>query len=157
MAANFWVSSHWYALVGGPAAPVRRPCGGARACAGLCARALPMLRGGASWLALCSQQWLKETKDENLSEDDRKRVALRNKRNAEIFNPETMEEDIKRLRVHLAFYLQSMRPCLRPRAVCSPTAASGSTDSGLIALRGPWRASVAPVLLPADDRSHGAP
>jgi len=103
-----------------------------------------------------SQVWLKETKEENLSEDDKRRVALRNKRNAEIFNPETMEEDIKRLRVHLAFYLQSMRPCLRPRAVCSPAAASGSRDPGLLALRVPWRAAVAPWLLPADGRSHRA-
>eukprot|EP00802_Teleaulax_amphioxeia_P020712 Tamp_21009.p2 GENE.Tamp_21009~~Tamp_21009.p2 ORF type:complete len:310 (+),score=67.97 Tamp_21009:30-932(+) len=60
------------------------------------------------WVSSHCQVWLKETKEENLSEDDKRRVALRNKRNAEIFNPETMEEDIKRLRVHLAFYLQSL-------------------------------------------------
>ena len=94
-----------------------------------------------------SQAWLKEINEENLSDDDKKRVALRHKRNAEIFNAETMEEDIKRLRVHLAFYLQSMRPRARPRAVCSPAAALGSRGSVMLALRGPWRAGVLPLLL----------
>ena len=153
MAANFWVSSHWYVSAGGPAAPAwRRP----RMRGPVCVCALPTLRAEAVGRVVRSQVWLKETKEENLSEDDKRRVALRNKRNAEIFNPETMEEDIKRLRVHLAFYLQSMRPCLRPRAVCSPAAASGSRDPGLLALRVPWRAAVAPWLLPADGRSHRA-
>jgi hypothetical protein len=66
-----------------------------------------------------SQVWIKETKEENLSEEDRKRVAERNKRNAEIFSPETMEEDIKRLRVHLALYITGTRLCLRPVAICT--------------------------------------
>jgi len=36
--------------------------------------------------------WLKEQKDENLSEDDRKRVAERNRKNADVFGAETMDE-----------------------------------------------------------------
>lgn len=55
-----------------------------------------------------SQVWLKEQKEELLSEDDKKRVAERNKRNAEIFGHETMEEDIKRLRVDLARFIESV-------------------------------------------------
>lgn len=66
-----------------------------------------------------SQVWIKETKEENLSEEDRKRVAERNKRNAEIFSPETMEEDIKRLRVHLALYITGTRLCQNPVAICT--------------------------------------
>jgi hypothetical protein len=55
-----------------------------------------------------SQVWLKEPKEENLTEEDKKRVAERNKRNAEIFGTETMHEDIKRLRVHLAAFITRM-------------------------------------------------
>jgi len=96
------------------------------------------LRRAAGWvkrvhLVVRSQVWLKETddkwqpgevikvKEENLqeSEEDRKRVAERNKKNAEIFSPETMEEDIKRLRVHLALYITGTRLCMLPVAICA--------------------------------------
>ena len=84
-------------------------------------------------LFLGSQVWLKEHKEELLSDDDKRRVAERNKRNAEIFGHETMEEDIKRLRVHLAMFIT--RACLPLIATQSGSPAFPPGDHGLLPQR----------------------
>ena len=59
-------------------------------------------------LAVCSQAWIKEQNFEKLEDDDKKRVAERSRKNAEIFGADSMEEDIKNLRAHLAAFITRM-------------------------------------------------
>jgi cyclin C len=60
------------------------------------------------WASSHCQVWQKEPKEEDLSEDDKRRVGERNRRNAEIFGPDCMDEDIKRLRVHLVAFMTQL-------------------------------------------------
>ena len=121
MAANFWASSHWCARVFGDPAP---PCTSAnellkQTCSSLHSPAgvrLASARAARAQLRLTrspsrSQVWLKEQREENLTEEDRQRVAERNRKNAEVFGADTMDEDLKRLRAHLAAFVTQLGKC----------------------------------------------
>ena len=54
------------------------------------------------WVSSQYEEWTKGQSFDKLNEEDQKRVSERKRKDAEIFGPDSMEEDIKRLRVHLA-------------------------------------------------------
>jgi len=54
------------------------------------------------WVSSQYEEWTKGQSLDKLNEEDQKRVSERKRKDAEIFGPDSMEEDIKRLRVHLA-------------------------------------------------------
>ncbi len=54
------------------------------------------------WVSSQYEEWTKGQSFDKLNEEDQKRVSERKRKDAEIFGPDSMEEDIKRLRVRLA-------------------------------------------------------